>query len=129
MTRGPRRGERRRRAWRAGRRAEWLCAMVLRFKGYRIVARGYRVPVGEIDIVARRGRQLAVVEVKARRDARSAVEAVTPRQRRRIARATEMFLARHPQYAHLSVRFDLMVVVPWRPPCHMPDAWRPARPA
>jgi putative endonuclease len=74
--------------------------------------------------VARRRHLLAVVEVKSRRAATAAVEAVTARQRRRITRATEMFLVRHPQHAHLPVRFDVMVVLPWRLPRHLRDAWR-----
>lgn len=116
--------ERRRRAWRYGRLAEALCAWSLRLRGYRILARGFRVPVGEIDIVARRGRILAMVEVKARDDLATAVEAVDRRQRRRILRAAGAFLAMRPACAALEVRFDLMVVRPWRPPLHLTDAWR-----
>ena len=81
---------RRRRAERAGRAAETACAWLLRLKGYRLLARRYRSGLGEIDIVARRGALIAVVEVKARRDYAAAVEAVDSRQRARIARATEM---------------------------------------
>jgi putative endonuclease len=115
----------RRRAYTRGRRAEALCALLLRLKGYRIVARGFRLAVGEIDILARRGGVLAAVEVKARQQAAVAIEAVTPRQQRRIARAAEGFLSRHPECDNLTVRFDIMVVLPWRLPRHFPDAWRP----
>ena len=114
---------RRRRAERSGRAAETACAWLLRLKGYRVLARRYRSSVGELDIVARRGALLAMVEVKARR--RFASAAVDSRQRRRIARAAEMFLAENPALARLAVRFDVMVVLPWRPPVHMIDAWRP----
>ena len=115
----------RRKAYARGRRAEALCALLLRLKGYRILARGFRLPVGEIDLIARRGGVLAAVEVKARRQAVVAMEAVTPRQRRRIARAAEGFLSRRPDCDNLTVRFDIMVVLPWRLPRHRPDAWRP----
>ena len=63
-------------AYRHGNRSEWLAAMALRLKGYRIVARNFRTKAGEIDIVARRGDLVAIVEVKARRDLTAAMEAV-----------------------------------------------------
>ena len=85
---------RRRRAERRGRLAEWLCLWHLRLRGWRIVARGWRCPAGEIDIVARRGGMLAIIEVKSRGDVAVAAAALAPRQRRRIARAAEAFLAR-----------------------------------
>jgi putative endonuclease len=111
-------------AYARGRRAEALSALLLRLKGYRIVARGFRLPVGEVDILARRGAVLAAVEVKARREARAALESIKPRQRRRIARAAEAYLAHHPEAGDLTVRFDVMVVLPWRLPKHIADAWR-----
>jgi predicted AAA+ superfamily ATPase len=58
--------QRRERAQRRGRFAEWLCLWHLRLRGWRILARGWRCPSGEIDILARRGRVLAIVEVKSR---------------------------------------------------------------
>lgn len=115
----------RRRAWRYGRLAETACAWHLRLRGYGIIARGFRTPVGEIDIVARRGRTLAVVEVKARADFAAAAEALGTRQRRRIADAALMFLRAHPDLAGLDLRFDVMLVRPWRWPRHLTDAWRP----
>ncbi len=116
---------RKRRAWAFGRLAEGLCAWHLRARGYRILARRFRTPVGEIDIVARRGNTLAVVEVKARADLPTAMDSLRPRQRYRIIRAAEAFIAARPALAGMDVRFDVMVVVPWRPPAHIQDAWRP----
>ena len=113
-----------RRAWVFGRLAEEICSWHLRFRGYRILARRFRTAVGEIDIVARRGRTLAVVEVKARTRRDAAAEAVSARQRRRIARAAEAFLQQHPGCAGLDARFDVMLIAPWRLPVHMKDAWR-----
>ena len=115
---------RRRRAQRRGRLAELLCLWHLRLRGYRIVARRFRVPSGEIDLIARRGRVLAAVEVKARGDDAAAGAAVQARQRRRIARALEHFLASRPDLAGLDARFDVMLVVPRRLPRHLADAWR-----
>lgn len=115
---------RRRRAWRRGRLAESAAALILRLKGFRILARGYKVPVGEIDIIARRGRLVAFVEVKSRASADAAAEALTWRQRRRIDRAARWFLAQHPDLAACELRYDLMLVTPWRMPVHIGDAWR-----
>ena len=114
----------RRRAWRFGRAAEGLCAWHLRLRGYRILARRFRTPMGEIDIIARRGGTVAVIEVKARSDLASAAESVSPRQRRRIARAVESFLSTRRDCAGLGLRFDVMLVRPWALPRHLADAWR-----
>ena len=115
----------RRRAWRRGPWAERLGAFRQARSGYRVVARRRRTPAGEIDLIARRGSTLAIVEVKARQDAAAAAEAVTARQRARILDATRWYLAGRPDLASLCVRFDAMLVAPWRWPQHLPDAWRP----
>jgi putative endonuclease len=110
-----------------GRRAEGLCVLLLRLKGYRILARHWRSASGELDIVARRGRILAVIEVKARADHRTAAEAVTPRQQARIERAAVQFTATRPEFATLDLRFDVMLVIPLRLPRHLVGAWTSAR--
>ncbi len=117
--------QRRRSAWRRGRRGEGLAAWWLRLKGYQILARDFRSPVGEIDLIARRGRVLALIEVKARPRLTDASEAIGRRQRERIARAAQVFLQRHPALGTLDLRFDAMLVAPGRRPRHLPDAWRP----
>jgi len=114
----------RRRAYGRGRQAETLAAWWLRLKGYRIVARDFRAPVGQIDLIARRGPVLAVVEVKARASLTAAGEAVVPRQRRRIAHAAAAFLQRRPDLGPLALRFDVVLVAPRRLPRHLVDAWR-----
>lgn len=116
---------RRQRAERRGRLAEWLCLWHLRLRGWHIVARGWRCPAGEIDIVARRGKILAIIEVKSRAEVTVAANALTPRQRRRISRATEALVASRPDLSRLDIRFDLMLVAPRRLPRHWRDAWRP----
>jgi putative endonuclease len=118
-----RRADARRRAWRYGRWAEAACVACLILRGYRVLARRFRTPVGELDIVARRGRVLAVIEVKARAEMEAASQALTARQRRRIARAAEAFLQARPRLAGLAVRFDVMLVEPWRLPRHLPAAF------
>ncbi|MDZ4738161.1 MAG: YraN family protein [Rhodospirillaceae bacterium] len=104
-----------------GQRGEWLAAWFLRLKGYRILARDLRCPVGEIDLVAKRGRTLAIVEVKARPDRTLAAESISPRQRQRILAALGWFLARHPERAQDRIRFDVVLVVPGRLPLHLED--------
>ena len=84
-------------AFRLGLSAESRAAAYLIAKGYRIVARRWRSPVGEVDIVARRRTVLVFVEVKARASLDEAAEAVIPRQRQRIIAAAEAWLASHPQ--------------------------------
>lgn len=110
---------------RRGRGAEWRCVWRLRLAGYRILARRLRTPMGEIDIVARRGQLLVFVEVKARGTADDAADALTEPQWQRIARAAEMFIARHPALARCAIRFDAMLVTPRGWPRHIVDAWRP----
>jgi len=114
----------RRAAERRGKSAELLCLWQLRLKGYRILARRYKTPVGEIDLIVRRGQVLAAVEVKARADFITAGEAITPRQQRRVARALAHFIGGRSDLAALAARFDVMLVAPRRWPRHVIDAWR-----
>ena len=110
-------------AWLRGHRAETLCCWWLRLKGYRVLERRVRTPLGEIGILARRGRVLAVIEVKQRPTADLANEAVSPRQRHRLARAGRWILSGRPEFARLNLRYDAMLVSPWRWPRHLPGAW------
>jgi len=114
---------RRRAAERRGHHAETLCCWWLRLKGYRVLVRRVRTPMGEIDILARRGSVLAIVEVKARRSRDLAVQSLSPRQRHRLGRAARWVLSGRPDLAGLDVRFDAMLVSPWRLPRHVVGAW------
>jgi putative endonuclease len=114
----------RRAAFHRGRRGEWLALWWLRARGYRILAQDYRSPVGEIDVVARRGRTLAIIEVKSRDTLDAAVESISPRQRGRIIAAARLYLGHHPRHAVCSVRFDVMLVAPGRWPRHLVNAWQ-----
>ena len=107
-----------------GDRGEWLAAWALRLKGYRILARQYRTKLGEIDIIARRGDLVAIVEVKARPTLTAAMDAVGLTAQRRIEAAADLWLARQKDHARLSMRFDIVAVLPGRWPVHVPDAWR-----
>ena len=108
----------------AGRQAERAAVWLLRFKGYRILAQRYRVPVGEIDIVAKRGRTVAFIEVKARATEAAALESVPVRQQQRIARAALLFLQKNPAHSHCDLRFDVIAVARRKWPRHHLDAWR-----
>ncbi|WP_337996365.1 YraN family protein [Oleispirillum naphthae] len=111
-----------------GKWAETLAAWLLRAKGYRILGRRVAPPrgsgAGEIDIVARRGRTLAFVEIKARPSAEEGLFAVSPQQQRRLLRAAAWFTKNQPRHAMCDIRFDVVVVAPGRWPLHLPDAWR-----
>lgn len=107
----------------AGRRAELVAGCLLRLKGFTILARRFKTPVGEIDLVAKRGRRLIFVEVKARQTIEDALYAVTGQAERRISAAADMFLARHPSLAEYDMRYDIIAVAGWRMR-HVADAWR-----
>jgi putative endonuclease len=111
------------RAYRLGHGAEWLAALLLMAKGYRLLARRYRTPLGEIDLVMRRGRTIAFVEVKARPTLQAAFDAVGPAAERRLNGAADIWLARHPDAASFDLRFDMVVVRPWRLPRHVANAF------
>jgi len=116
----------RRRAERRGRRGEFIAALLLLIKGYRILGRRVRTPLGEIDLVAQApGGVVCFIEVKTRDTVRGAVEALLPRQQARIARAADTFLAQKPHLKPRAVRFDTITVARGRLPRHFPDAWRP----
>lgn len=113
----------RRAAYQLGLSAETRAALWLRLKGYRILARRHRTPLGEIDLIVRRGHVVAFVEVKARRDLAAALESLTPRTRRRIVEAAHLWLARRSLPPDAVLRFDVVAIAPWRRPRHIPDAW------
>jgi putative endonuclease len=107
--------------------SETRSAWLLRFKGYRVLARRAKHPVGEIDLIAKRGKILAFVEVKARRSVGEAIHSITHNQRRRIERAAEAFVAHNPALGECYWRFDVVIVEGrWGWPRHIADAWRPA---
>lgn len=114
-------------AFRFGLSAESRAAMFLIAKGYRILARRFKTPFGEIDIVARRRRALVFVEVKARERADEAAEAVTARGKQRIIAAAELWLARSPAGAQQEIRFDVILVTPGKIPQHIPNAFDATR--
>jgi len=119
-------GASRRKAERAGRRGEQLAAWYLRLKGYRILGRNMRTPLGEIDLVIRRGSTLVFVEVKRRRGTIDPRAVVGARQRDRVSRAAGYLLSNGRLGADAqSFRFDVIVLTSGKWPIHLQDAWRP----
>jgi putative endonuclease len=114
-------------AFRWGLSAESWAAALLLAKGYRIVARRFKSPFGEIDIIARRRGTLVFVEVKARDRLDAAAEAVTARQKTRIIAAAESWLTRHPELVASPMRFDVVLISPGRLPRHIQGAFDATR--
>ena len=109
----------RRKAYRRGHWSEWLAAAALMLKGFRIVARRYRTKLGEIDLIARRGDLVLIVEVKARKTLVEAMEAIARDSEWRIEGCADLWLARQRDHAKISMRFDMVAVLPWRWPVHV----------
>ena len=109
----------RRRHDRRGRLSELAAAAFLMAKGYRILARRLKTPVGEIDLIARRGRRVAFIEVKLRANLEEAEASITSRQRTRVHHAADLWLARHPRYQEFDLGFDVIFLLPRRWPIHI----------
>lgn len=117
--------DRRRRSEKRGRFSEKAAAWWLRLKGYRIIAGRVRTPLGEIDLIARRGKMVCFVEVKHRTTRDIALEAVAPVQRKRIERAANWWITHSTFPAPMTFRFDVIAIVPGHCPYHLRNAWHP----
>jgi len=107
-----------------GRRAENIAAWLLRLKGYKILEMRHKTPFGEIDLIARRGKILAIVEVKSRPSLEQAKEALHSADLSRIQEAAYAYQARRSHLQDMSIRFDAVFVSKnWRVQ-HSADAWR-----
>ncbi|WOH66377.1 YraN family protein [Bradyrhizobium sp. BWA-3-5] len=106
-------------AFRTGLSAESRAAAYLMAKGYRILAKRFRTPYGEIDLVAKKRDLVAFIEVKARASLDDAAYAVTPRQQARIVNAAQAWLMTHPDHAEFELRFDAILIAPRRLPRHL----------
>ncbi len=107
----------------SGRRAEWLAILWLSAKGYRLLERRFGGKGGEIDIVMKRGRTVAFVEVKARGRLEDALTAVTIEKQRLVERRVRQWLARNPWAMGCDLRADAVFLAPWRRPRHVPAAF------
>lgn len=114
---------RKQKSYRFGHYAEHVVVWYLRLRGYVVLARRYKSPFGEVDIIVRRGKTLVFVEVKARRNVQGGDDVLSPRQRERITRSALAFVSRYPRYADYAIRFDLVILT--RGVCvqHIRHAW------
>ncbi|MDO8980068.1 MAG: YraN family protein [Afipia sp.] len=110
-------------AFQTGLSAESRACVYLIAKGYRILARRFRTPYGEIDVVARRRGLLAFVEVKARATLDDAAYSVTPQQQQRIVAAAQAWLMTRPEHATFEMRFDVVLIAPKHLPRHLMAAF------
>ena len=122
-TRSEQRSRRARRSGLSGRRAEWLAILWLTGKGYWLLERRFGGKGGEIDIVMRRGRTVAFVEVKARGRLEDALMAVTAEKQRFVERRVRQWLARNPWAMGYDLRADAVYLAPWHRPRHVPAAF------
>lgn len=111
----------RKRAYRKGKWGERFAALYLQFKGYEIIERRFKTPMGEIDLLARKGKILVAIEVKTRNTLNQASTALTRFQQKRIEKALLFYLAGK-SYS-LDLRFDVVLISPWRWPYHIRGAW------
>lgn len=114
--------EKKQKAFSRGIWAERFAALALMLKGFRIVERRYKTRFGEIDLIARRGTLVLIVEVKARGSLQAAMDAVSGNNLRRIENSADHWLARQSDRDNLNLRFDLIAVLPRRWPVHIPAA-------
>ena len=105
--------------------AERVAALWLQLKGYHIAERRFETYFGEIDIIARRGNVIAIVEVKARPTIEEAMEAVKQQNRKRIDKAANVFMSRQSDAKKLRLRYDLIAVSPWKLPRHIESFFQP----
>lgn len=110
-------------AERLGKRAEIYAASFLLFKGYRLLAIRFKTGLGEVDLIAAKGDLISFIEVKARRTLAEAVDAVSLESQQRISNAADIWISRQPNSSHLSIRFDIIAICPWRWPKHLKDAF------
>lgn len=119
----------RKKAYVRGHRAEKIAALWLKTKGYQILAERYSNAFGEIDIVAKKGDVLALVEVKARKTYRECAESITPEKQQRQIKAAKSLLAypgslaRFFDPSRVQPRFDVIMIRPWRLPRHLTNAF------
>ena len=106
-----------------GRRGETIAAWWLRAHGWRVIAMRVKTRVGEVDLIARRGKILTFVEVKTRANPADLAYAVDEYRLRRVAAAAQLLWPRYAQ-PNDGVRIDVILIAPWARPQHLVDVWR-----
>lgn len=103
--------------------AEYMAALYLILKAYSVLAMRYRIKEGEVDLIIRRGRVIAFVEVKARIDFATGLEAIDGMKLKKFRKAVDHWLMRNPWAEAYTLRGDAVVIRPWRIPVHIEDAF------
>lgn len=103
--------------------AEFKAKSYLRYQGFNILSERFKTPVGEIDLIAKKGNLLVFVEVKHRKTTEAAAEAIHARNQLRVRNAAELYLQKYPEYNQCEMRFDALVMAPGAWPQHIPDAF------
>jgi putative endonuclease len=103
--------------------AELKAKSYLRFNGFRILAERFKTPLGEIDLIVKKGNMVVFVEVKLRKTAEAAAEAIHSKNQLRVRNAAELYLQQYPEYNECEMRFDALVMAPGAWPQHIPDAF------
>lgn len=107
-----------------GRRAEWLAAWWLRLQGWRILAQRVKLKAGEVDLIARKGRTVAFIEVKWRKSAGELGASIDAHRLRRVARAAEILAGKYAGPGD-DVRIDVILMAPRKWPRRIANAWQP----
>ncbi len=114
--------------YKIGHFSEKIALWFLRFKGYRLIQMNYVTGRGtgasEIDLIMEKRKTLIFIEVKKRQDKMTAGEAITSKSKKRIAKAAEVFIAKHPLYQTYDIRFDAVLFDNTFLPQHIKEAWR-----
>ena len=112
-------------SYKKGLRAENHACWWLRLQGFRILGQRIKTPLGELDILAKRGKLLCVVEVKYRRTIDEAAYAITHKQKNRVRDAAELYLAARPDITKAveEIRFDAILMAARHFPRHIKNAW------
>lgn len=106
-----------------GLRAELLSKLWLWTFGYSILEQRYKTPMGEIDLIARKGKHIAFIEIKYRQTFEEAAYSITDHQKKRINKAALLWLAKEEQLGFDSLSFDVILVSPWKLPHHIKNAF------
>lgn len=103
--------------------AEYAVCVYLMLRGYRVLKLRYKTKLGEVDIVACKGKCLHFIEVKYRKKIMDAAESITPKARARIARSAQIYSAAYPKKHDYAMSFDVVLIAPPFFMKHLDNAW------
>ena len=112
-----------RNTYKKGLRAELISKIWLQLQGYSIKEQRYKTPVGEIDLIAKKGRHIAFIEIKYRKTREEAAFAISDHQKKRINKAALFWLAKNSNLTYETLSFDVILIAPFRLPYHIKNAF------